>query len=320
MNHHDKSRLLLDDLDTLARLPIDGVASRRAVERAHAAAAALARARRTKPMVLLCRVTLAGAALAVVGLVSVWFTPSRGTDGVAFAQMQRGVSRAKTAQYVLSRTVRLKDGKRVRVISQEKRKVRILGAHQMREEVEVIQPGRLGPKRDSWIYIQNMLTGKTISLDPDTKQYDASNLVLGIDPENSEVHEQQIKVAPEVDFYRKIREAPGEKAKKLPDRMIGGQVAAGFQIVERDERPAGTNTWTGTYWIDPQTKLPLRIEFSRRSTDPTMADSDSTLTDFVFDAPLGEALFSTDPPPGYHEIVPQHPAEKPENEPAEEAK
>ena len=114
---------------------------------------------------------------------------------------------------------------------------------------------------------------------------------------------------PEVNFYRKIREVPAEKAKKLPERTIAGQVAAGFQIVERNERPAGTDTWTGTYWIDPRTKLPLRIEFSRRSTDPTMADSESILTDFVFDAPLDEALFSTNPPAGYHEFVSPEPAQ-----------
>ena len=49
MTHDDKSHALLDDLDTLADLPIDGLASRRAVERAVAAAEALARARDRGP-------------------------------------------------------------------------------------------------------------------------------------------------------------------------------------------------------------------------------------------------------------------------------
>jgi hypothetical protein len=35
-----------------------------------------------------------------------------------------------------------------------------------------------------------------------------------------------------------------------------------------------------------------------------MASSEWTQSDIVFDAPLDEALFSTDPPKGYKDLVP----------------
>jgi hypothetical protein len=43
----------------------------------------------------------------------------------------------------------------------------------------------------------------------------------------------------------------------------------------------------------------MRVEIAIRSTAPTMGETDGVLKDILFDEPLDEALFSTDPPPGY---------------------
>jgi outer membrane lipoprotein-sorting protein len=113
------------------------------------------------------------------------------------------------------------------------------------------------------------------------------------------VSESKVAPAPEVDFYARMRDVPTESAEELPAREIEGTKVLGFRTVEKHERPRGVDTWTRTYWVDAETKLPLQIETTVESTDPRHGQSRWIQSDIVFDEPLDESLFSTDPPEGY---------------------
>jgi hypothetical protein len=44
--------------------------------------------------------------------------------------------------------------------------------------------------------------------------------------------------------------------------MLGGKEVVGFFWEEKIERKKSTDTWKRTYWVDPNTKLPVRVEIS----------------------------------------------------------
>jgi hypothetical protein len=319
MNHRDKDRALLHGLRALGRMQPDAESSARAIERARGAVVStVARSSSQRRSIMsLRKVGAVAASLLAVALLAHSLAPTRATSGLAFGQVQEQVEKTKSVQYFQTRKVYIK-GKAAPEETQT-RKVMILGSHQMREEVKTVTAG--DPQPDEYIAIQNMKTGKTIDLYPDKKGYDVPQVIFGIDL-NGGVKKQKIEAAPQVDFYKRVREFPADRAQKLPDRTIGGKVAAGFQVVIKTERPAGTDTWTGTYWVDPETKLPVRIEYSNRGTGPMMADSETVRSDIVFDAPLDESLFSTDPPEGYRDLAPiagnEGEAEKPKQESQED--
>ena len=316
MSDNDPHRPLLDNLDSLAHVPIYADASRRAVERARAAAvSALARSPRATPVVSLRRLMATAAVLAAVGLLAVWFGPPRATEGVAFAEVLEEVGKAKTVQYVLTSKTSI-EGKLAGPL--EMRKVMILGRYRKREEVKTTAGDPL-PKGHVWttansdcIMIVNAETAAQVTLFPAAKIYRVEHPIFSTGPNTQEGKGRAIKPNLKVDFYKLFAHSmqlyPAEKATKVPNRVIGGKTAAGFQFVEKIERSGATETWTRTYWVDPKTKLPVRNEVQFRSTDPMMVDTDWVESDIVFDAPLDVALFSTDPPAGYHEAVPNRPA------------
>ncbi|MBX3415609.1 MAG: hypothetical protein KF708_23190, partial [Pirellulales bacterium] len=156
-----------------------------------------------------------------------------------------------------------------------------------------------GPKH--YVMISDYAEGKFMTLFPADKGYVIEREVMGID-DKGKVHKEKLGPLPQADFYAAIRTVPLDQAKKLSDREMDGRLVSGFQLVATRERAAGTSTYTRTYWVDPRSKLPVRIETTIRSTDPKMSNSEFVQRDIVFDAPLDEALFSTDPPAGYHDL------------------
>ena len=56
------------------------------------------------------------------------------------------------------------------------------------------------------------------------------------------------------------------------------------------------------YWVDPETRLPVKIVIMIKPSDAKDELHGAqiwTLSGFKFDQPLDEKLFSTDPPEGY---------------------
>jgi len=76
------------------------------------------------------------------------------------------------------------------------------------------------------------------------------------------------------------------KVERIGRKTIDGQGAQGFHIQ--------LGSIEVEIWADPKTLLPIRVEFT--SKDPSTS---VVMTDFRFNVPLDESLFSVDVPPGY---------------------
>lgn len=309
-NDRDVERSLRRDLRDLSRVQPASTDTTKAMARARAAIAnKMAQSpTKRKRIMTLRNVGAIAAALLAVALFKHWLTPERDT-GFAFGAVQKKVEKTKSVQYVQKR----KDFFGGRVQPEETRKVMILGPHQKREEVETAKGGDpppdgqilLSPAAERYTIITNLETGRTITLYPDKKGYIVPLGFLGIDPDDGELKESKIEPAPKFDFYNLIREFPSDSATKLPDRKINGKTAIGFRTVDKTKRRTGDDTWTRTYWVDPETKLPVRIEVVNVSIQgESTVKSEFIQSDIVFDATLDEKLFSTDPPEGYKDLIP----------------
>jgi len=112
-------------------------------------------------------------------------------------------------------------------------------------------------------------------------------------------------------LYDQICEVPIENAKRLPGQTINEKNTVGFLIEGKKEQDQWTTaTWQHTYWVDPNTALPVKIEYSIRfSTARGDLTSSGQIRDIVFDAPLDPKLFSTDPPKGWTDLAAPTPDE-----------
>ena len=114
---------------------------------------------------------------------------------------------------------------------------------------------------------------------------------------NGEKKETPIEQKPslKVDFYSQIRDVPEGATKLSETKTIKGRKHIGF----RASNVEGAYTWTRTFWVDEETKLPRQIDISARSDRESYAPSDAVIENIEFDVPLDESLFSTDTPAGY---------------------
>src|SRR5262249_32491821 len=91
------------------------------------------------------------------------------------------------------------------------------------------------------------------------------------------------------DLYRTIADRP---IKSVPPRLIAGKEAPGFVVPNPMPwgEAAGLKLLAGqtTAWVDPQTKIPLR-----------MATTTEITSIIAFDRPLDAKLFDLKPPEGY---------------------
>ena len=297
-----KRRSLLRDLRELARIEPNADASQRAIERARAAVletAALPGVQIPYPKRIMSVRNLVAvfAALTAIFVLTHLLAPAGTSGGFAFAEVQEQVGKTKSVQYIETRTNSLPNGQKLDGMI---RRVKILGPYRMREELTET-PGEVlsnRPYTDSYVQIHDAKKGILVTLYPDRKSHEVVERILGITADGKVV-ESKPEPNPQIDFYAQIREVPSDKAVKLNDKFIGDKVVKGFQVETKRETAAGTDTLTKTYWVDPSTKLPVQIESSLRSTSPNRAESDWLRTDFIFDEPMDEALFSTDKPDGY---------------------
>lgn len=101
------------------------------------------------------------------------------------------------------------------------------------------------------------------------------------------------RVRPEGDKFEfsgfdKLRNMADKKGEPIGKKQIGEVDAQGFRIQE--------NGISYTAWIDPSTRLPLLIEHTFSAGGKKLT---TIMSDFVFDVPLDDALFSIKPPTGY---------------------
>ena len=82
-----------------------------------------------------------------------------------------------------------------------------------------------------------------------------------------------------------------KKARPIGRKEIAGRVADGFRVDTDDQN--------NTFWIDPQTRLPVWVEFgSKPGYTPLM---NVVMTDFEWNVPVDESLVSMTLPPGYEQ-------------------
>ena len=167
------------------------------------------------------------------------------------------------------------------------RRVRIKGKHLQRTD-------HLFPF-DQFHGVTNAKDGKTVSFNHRTKTKETLTTQVTINDATGETTEREIKVSPAVDFFRKFRAIPADATKQLPLRNIDGQDVIGFQSVEKEEN----GTWTRTYWVHPESKLPIQIVTEFESTRERLSSSRWVQSHFVFDVELDDDLFSTATPKGY---------------------
>lgn len=115
-----------------------------------------------------------------------------------------------------------------------------------------------------------------------------------IDRDTGEETEQQVQLTPTIDFFRQFQALPAD-ATDLPEkRSINGQDAIGFQTREEHE-----GTWLRTYWVNPETYLPIEIVTEFKSDKPQLSSATWMRNQFTFDQNMDASLFSTDTPEGY---------------------
>ncbi len=88
-----------------------------------------------------------------------------------------------------------------------------------------------------------------------------------------------------IDYLRQLTEGD---AKPVADKQIGNIRARGYLV-----KKLGVEM---TIWVDPATRLPLRIECLAKFQDKEFR---SVATDFEIDPQLDDALFRVEPPAGY---------------------
>ena len=100
----------------------------------------------------------------------------------------------------------------------------------------------------------------------------------------------QVKIP---DIYELVRDYHTGTEKALGEKTINGHKMQGFQLVRPADASGGVaEEWT--FWVDPQTKLPVQIEIPGPGVEDPIV-----MTDLHFDVPLEDALFDTKVPAGY---------------------
>ncbi len=249
------------------------------------------------------RSAFAAATTLVAATAVAFLVLGRDPGAASFAQLVDEIAHTKSVQYLETRsTIPRGDEPRGPTVVT---KVMVLGRSLERQEVISATEGDPLPEGHSWgrvplgVAINDWANGRLVWLNTERKVYSLAKTILSMSIDDGTISESEVRPAPEADFYNRIREFPADKAERLPERELAGKRVVGLRTIEKNSRVRGVDTWTRTYWIDVKTNLPVEIETTVESTDPRHGQSRWILSDIVFDEPLDESLFSTDPPDGY---------------------
>ncbi|MBN2129403.1 MAG: zf-HC2 domain-containing protein [Sedimentisphaerales bacterium] len=207
---------------------------------------------------------LAVAAVVLVALALGFHTFLGGGAGAAFAQVVEQLQNAQTLVYSL-----------VTVTGQEEMPT-------VRTDIAFKEPGWLRTSTaDGYVtVIEATDAGVTgISIVPPMKQYLEFEFSFADMADNPET-------GPYVSV-EKLRALPAQADEMLGRKEIDGRTLEGFRVTEDDA--------TTTVWIDPKTGELARAEMTFASA----AGMNMIMTDFQFDVPLDDSLFTMTPPAGY---------------------
>lgn len=165
------------------------------------------------------------------------------------------------------------------------RRLRVKGKHLQRTD-GIFPVGRNHVIRDA-------VSGMSVAFDDVGMRKEIQTKQVVIDRNGGQSQSDISKVSPSVDFFSQFTSVPGDAVEQLPSRVLDGKKVVGLR---RSEELDG-KTWTKTYWIDPETRLPAEIWTElRRGTKLTQH---WVMKQFVYDRPLDDELFSMETPAGY---------------------
>ena len=225
----------------------------------------------------------------------------RSADKIVARQSQIDSVKLETNKSISQLEAALQSGKPI-----EHQKVYIRGRYLQRAEQDEASGKQI-------ITISNAETGELVIRDPTAKTFTQQmknfaavavlvkigekNLVQMKTPQEVKVGEKsvsmEIKPRPEANFDAGFAAIATEKLTPIPEKQLDGVTVLGFQ----DAEVKANFTAVRTFWINKSTQLPIRIDVVL--TQEGIVIGGFSQSDFVFDAPLDDTLFSTEPPAGY---------------------
>lgn len=165
------------------------------------------------------------------------------------------------------------------------RRVRVKGKHLQRTD-------QLFPLARGHV-IQDVASGLTVSFLADEKRKEVLTKQVAIQ-QSGDLQETDLpKLPPSVDFFEQFTSVPNDAVEQLPARMIDGRNVLGLRSKEEHDGM----TWTRTYWIDPDSRLP--VELWTELHDGPQLKQRWVMNQFVYDLAMDDELFSTETPAGY---------------------
>ena len=130
---------------------------------------------------------------------------------------------------------------------------------------------------DGSIWIIDTKAGKALMLNPEKK----TATELSADKQILDVY----------NTFRNFKDWPGFSVQEIGERQIDGKQAIGFHLKKKNESDEMM------VWVDPETQLPIRIEYTLKHAEEQIQRAFTT--DIVFEAELDKSLFSLEAPEGY---------------------
>ena len=214
--------------------------------------------------IMTSRITkLAAAAVIIIAILTAIHFLGSPIEGIAWADVVRPILTARTVVF----NVITVEGENVPI-------TRVMNMGTQRVRNEVLSPDG---KTVQAIVIVDFDTSRMLSLNP--KQKMAALIELKDMPEKPENILETMR-----NIITELQNDPEVSVEPLGEKEIDGQIAKGF----RATGPDGALT----VWADPQTTLPIRMEWKWRQMQ-------FVGTDFEFDVVLDKSLFSMEIPEGY---------------------
>jgi outer membrane lipoprotein-sorting protein len=195
-----------------------------------------------------------------------------------FADFVKPILEAKTAKFKI--TVEMKGQPTTTG------KVMVLDATRTRQEMEMTIPDMSQPgksNKSKGITITDFCRGTNLVLDPAAKKA----MVITLANLTKEQVEQQDMFAMFRSLLTDARDRPDVNREPLGEKDVDGHRVVGFRV--------STKAMVTSVWGDPKTGLPVRVEM----TVALYPDVKSIMSDFEFNVPMDESLFSIEPPLGY---------------------
>lgn len=215
-----------------------------------------------KAFIMKNRPLAAAAAIAVVSAVTLLCIVPR-SSSVAFGDVLEKVRALSAVSFDMEGTVRPSGQP----------------AHQIRGQIFVQEPSKMREeiKPDGTVVIIDGAAGRQLMLNPSSK----TAVQMEIKKENSATTQR-------MNMLDEFRNFNSKDFKSMGEKMVNQQKLVGF--VKHD------NLGNVTIWVNPQTQLPVQMEFAGGGLMPM---GDFKFTDFDWNPRVDDSMFSLTPPEGY---------------------